>query len=224
MSARKDVDVSHTGMKRRYRSTLRQEQAEETRHRILDAANRLFLERGYLATTMDEVADAANVAKETIYANVGSKRALLLQLFHGAVAGQSDPGPFVERPEIREILEEPDQRQQICLFARSIRGVMERGGAIFQVLLAASYKEAEIAALIERLQQDRFDNTQIIIEALAARGPLEPSLDVGEASDIAWTLTSPEVYRSLYRRGWTLDRYESWLAKSLAAFLLPIPR
>lgn len=43
---------------------------------VLDAATRLFLEAGYGATSMEQVAAAAGVAKQTLYNQFGSKEAL----------------------------------------------------------------------------------------------------------------------------------------------------
>src|SRR4051812_11859590 len=63
--------------RRRYRSSVRAEQATLTRQRILEAATTLFVERGYASTTIAVVADAADVSPETIYATLGGKRGLL---------------------------------------------------------------------------------------------------------------------------------------------------
>ena len=52
--------------KRVYRSELREEQARVTRRRVVDAAADLFTERGFAATTIDAVADAAGVSRTTI--------------------------------------------------------------------------------------------------------------------------------------------------------------
>ena len=41
---------------RRYDSALRKDQARQTRARMLDAAQRLFAERGYAASTMEAIA------------------------------------------------------------------------------------------------------------------------------------------------------------------------
>ncbi|MCG6955344.1 MAG: TetR/AcrR family transcriptional regulator, partial [Gemmatimonadetes bacterium] len=67
-------------VKRPYRSPRRREQAEETRRRILDAARRGFVERGYGGTTMESLADAAGVSVQTIYASLGSKQGILMAL------------------------------------------------------------------------------------------------------------------------------------------------
>jgi AcrR family transcriptional regulator len=215
--------MSHhsTGTTRRYHSARRQAQAEETRRAILAAANRLFLERGYLATTVDAVAHEAGVAKETVYANFGRKQDILLALLHTAVAGEGDAEPFTERPDIKPILQETDGRRQVALFARSIRGVMERGNQLFRTLVEASHKEPEIAALVREMQDDRHAKTMIVVAAIAAGGPLRSGRSVREATDATWALTSPEVFRLLSNQGWTLDAYEVWLAESLGDLLLP---
>ncbi len=50
----------------------------DTKARILDASNRLFAERGYAATSMGDIADAADVATRTLYLHFDSKAAILL--------------------------------------------------------------------------------------------------------------------------------------------------
>ncbi|MDQ5840364.1 MAG: TetR/AcrR family transcriptional regulator, partial [Chloroflexota bacterium] len=47
--------------------TTRAERARLTRRRIIDAAAELFLERGYGATMLDQVAGRAGVAVQTVY-------------------------------------------------------------------------------------------------------------------------------------------------------------
>ena len=59
------------------RGSRQERQAAETRREILEAARRLFAERGYSATGMGDITAEAGVAVQTIYASVGSKRALL---------------------------------------------------------------------------------------------------------------------------------------------------
>jgi AcrR family transcriptional regulator len=50
----------------------------EVEERILDAARKLFLQRGFEGTSVDEIAVAARSGKPTIYARVGDKRALFI--------------------------------------------------------------------------------------------------------------------------------------------------
>src|SRR3954451_15005014 len=60
-----------------YRSELRQQQAEQTRSRILTAAAELFAADGYARTTLAKIAAAAGVSPETVQGH-GPKAALLV--------------------------------------------------------------------------------------------------------------------------------------------------
>ena len=51
---------------------------EDTRRRIVDAANRLFYGQGIRPVSMDEVAEAASVTKRTLYYHFASKEALVV--------------------------------------------------------------------------------------------------------------------------------------------------
>jgi AcrR family transcriptional regulator len=54
--------------------------AEQRRHQLLAVALELFAHRGYRATTMDDIAEAAGVTKPLLYQHFSSKRALYLEL------------------------------------------------------------------------------------------------------------------------------------------------
>ena len=86
---------------RRYSTVLRAEQTALTRRRILDASGRLLVERGYHGTTLNGVADAAEVSVQTVYNVVGGKAALLKAVYDVTLAGDDEPVPIIERPEFR---------------------------------------------------------------------------------------------------------------------------
>src|SRR5437763_15646837 len=81
-----EMDDSVKPRSPRYRSTLRAEQASQTKRRVLEAAARLFLERAYPRTTVAAVAAAAGVAPETIYAGFPCKRGRLAGVIDDAIA------------------------------------------------------------------------------------------------------------------------------------------
>ena len=66
--------------RRRYDSPVRHEQAARTRARIVGAAGELFLAQGYARTTVRQIAEAADVAPDTVYATFGSKPRVLTAL------------------------------------------------------------------------------------------------------------------------------------------------
>src|SRR3954447_23867482 len=82
---------------RSYNASRRRAAAQRTRRAILDTATRLFVERGYVATTIADVAAAAGVALDTIYATVGRKPTLFRVLIETAISGAEEPIPAEER-------------------------------------------------------------------------------------------------------------------------------
>jgi AcrR family transcriptional regulator len=75
--------VSQSGEEKRpYHSQVRQRQAEETRRHILVAARSLFESRGYAVTTLEAIAELAEVSPKTVTAVFGSKRVLLAEVIN----------------------------------------------------------------------------------------------------------------------------------------------
>jgi AcrR family transcriptional regulator len=204
--------------RRAYRSERRREQAEETRQRMLDAAARLFAERGYESTAIAAIAVEAGVAPETVYAGFRNKRTLLGELVRRAVRG-SDSAPVIEQPGALAVAAATDQREQLRLFAGDVCARLERVGPLIQILSVAARAEPELAELQEKIQAERLRNLGTLVSALAANGPLR--LEHDAALDTVWALASPELHGMLTRtRGWTRERYCAWLADSLATLLL----
>jgi len=204
--------------RRRYRSERRREQAEETRERLLDAAARLFHERGYEGASIVAIAEEAGVSAESVYAHFGNKRTLLGDLVRRAVRGD-DPAPVPEQAGPRAIAEASEQHEQLRLFATDIVLRLERAAPLVAVVAGASRSDAELAKLLERLHADRLRNLGHFVDALAANGPLRLARD--DAIETVWALTSPELHQLLTRvRGWTRRRYSDWLVDSLAELLL----
>jgi AcrR family transcriptional regulator len=205
--------------RRRYRSERRREQAEQTRQRVLDAAARLFEERGYESATIAAIAVAAGVSPETVYARFENKRTLLGELVQRAVRG-TDPAPVPAQAGPRRLAALTDQREQLRVFAADIVARIERAGPMMAVLAGAPRTDPELAELLTRLHADRLRNLGVLVDLLAANGPLR--LDRDQAAETVWALASPDVHRLLTQiRGWTRERYCDWLSETLAAVLLP---
>ena len=204
--------------RRPYRSPRREQQAEQTRLLVLDAAERLFKERGYVGTSIAAVAVEAGVSPETVYGHFGSKRVLLGELFRRAVRG-ADPAPVPEQEVPRRLAAITDQGEQLRLFAADITPRLERGAPLVAVLAAAAQSDPELAELLTTLHADRLKNLRVLVDALAANGRLR--LPADDALETVWALTSPELEQLLVReRGWTRRHYEEWLVASLTGLLL----
>ena len=207
-------------VKRRYDNSRRQAQVRATRRTVIEAAQRLFTEHGYPATTIDAIAEAADTPLPTVYRLFGSKRALLTAVLDTSLGGDDQPIAFADRPAVRAARAEPDPVEMLGAFARIGRELMDRSSAIQHVLATAAQVDAEAAELLAEIRRQRHTGQSRIVAALDARGALDPGLDTSEAADMVYALLSPEVHRILtVERGWPADRYERWIARSLATLL-----
>jgi len=208
------------GVKRRYDNSRRQAQVRATRQRVIEAAAHLFTENGYPATTIDAIADTAGTPLPTVYRLFGSKRALLAAVLDISFGGDDQPIAFADRPSVRAALAEPDPVQMVTAFARIAGELMERSAAIQHVLATAAQVDPEAAGLLADIRRQRHTGQSRIVAALEARDALHPALDPAEAADVVYALLSPDVHRILrVERGWNPDRYERWIARSLASLL-----
>jgi len=211
-------------VKRRYDNTRRQAQARATRLRVIEAAKRLFTEYGYPATTIEAIADAADTPLPTLYRLFGSKRALLAAVLDISFGGDDQQIEFAERPAVRAALAQTDPATFVQAFARIARELMDRSSAIQHVLATAAQVDTDAAGLLADIRRQRYVGQSRIVAALDARGALDPDLDKSEATDMVYAALSPDVHRILtVERGWTADRYERWIARSLASLLRTPP-
>jgi AcrR family transcriptional regulator len=209
-------------VKRAYRSPVREAQARATRRALLEAAWALFRHDGYVATTLDAVAERAGVSVDTIYKTIGSKRRLLVEVLGMAVGGDDEQVAVTDRAETQRILEETDPRRQVAEFAEDIAERVARARAVDDVLIGAAVADPELAALREDIQlRQRRHGVSTFSESVADHGGLRTGVDRDAAAATVWVLTSPEVHRLLVDGwGWSQERYAAWLADVLGRTLL----
>jgi AcrR family transcriptional regulator len=197
---------------------VRQAQAARTRHQILEAADQLFRTRGFGRTTVREIAEAAGVVPETVYATFGSKARLLTALIDIRLVPDGET-PILDRPEARALTEERDQRAFLHGFVRDYVPMSDRVRPISEVLRTAKAVDPEMAAVRDEMEGHRHAYARSVAGWLAERGPL--LVDVDRAADIIWTLASPDTGRMLCdERGWDSGEYADWLEQTLAAALI----
>jgi AcrR family transcriptional regulator len=210
---------------RRYNSPRRREQAAATRTAILEAAQRLFEQQGYAATTIAAIAAEAEVASKTVYLAFETKAGVLRALWNKQLRGDLEDIPMPEREWYRETLEEPDPERQLRMNARNSRAVKTRIGGVAEVIRTAAPAEPELAALWDRMQAEFHAAQGGIVESLAEKKALRRGLDVERATDILWALNHPDVWQLLVReRGWTPEEWERWFADTACAQLLEAKR
>jgi len=199
-------------------SSSRREQAARTRQRILDAAGALFVAQGYGTTSIRQIAAAAQVAPDTVYATFGTKVRLLTALLDIRLApgGQAS---ILDRPEVQAIRAERDPRRLLRLFARDYAAMSERVRPVSEVLRTAKAVEPQMAAVREEMETYRLEYMRTIVGWLAGLATLRVPAD--QAAQIVWALASPDVGRMLCDvQGWTTAEYASWLEDTLTATLL----
>ena len=140
---------------RRYASQVRDEQARRTRRAIVTAAHDLFLAQGYAATTIDAIAEAAHVARRTVFNSVGGKAALLKLALDWAIVGDDEPVAMADRPAIKAILAEPDPRKALLLWVQAVTDVDGRTAPLGEVLTAAADIDPAAAELLAEASRQR---------------------------------------------------------------------
>lgn len=207
--------------RRPYRSGARQARAAKTREAVLAAANSLFLQKGWVTTTIADIAAAAGVSKETVYAVFGNKRALLRELVVHAVRGTDPETPLIQQDGIVTIAQESDQVRQIELFAAGIAKVLARVAPLVDVARAAAQADQAMAELYHELQRGRLDNLEWFAGALARNDALRDNMDAASAGRILWRLASPDLFLLMRRvEGASEETYVEWLSNSLKLLLL----
>jgi AcrR family transcriptional regulator len=207
--------------RRAYDSPRRREQARATRRSLLAAADALFRERGYVGTTIEAIAERAEVAPETVYATFRSKRALLTALFDVLIAGDDEPVALLERAWVGALRAEPDARRRARRLAAEGTRILQRLAPIYAVLQGAAAADAQIAEVLQRYRTQRLAGQRALVRMLAGADSLRPGLTASGAGDVLFALGSPEMYLLLVgERGWSAARFERWFADALSRLLL----
>jgi TetR/AcrR family transcriptional regulator of autoinduction and epiphytic fitness len=207
--------------KRIYISSRRKVQANQTRLQIVEAARKLFSERGYTGATIDAIAMEAGVASETVYAAFGNKREILSKLIDVSVVGDDRPIPLMQREGPLSVMQEKNPLRQIEIFSHDIQEIMNRMAPIFEIMRVAAKTEPEIADMLQQILKSRYHGMEKFIQYLSANVTLQEDLTQDEAAETVWAITSAELFTLLtIDRGWSSEKYEQWLAKTLKKLLL----
>lgn len=206
------------GSKRR--TTLRSEQAAQTRRRILEAAQDVFADQGFIGARIEDIAVASGVAVPTVYKVFANKRNLLVGAVSQAMTGGKGDSRVDDQISWTEQLEELDPVRQLRVIARNARRIHERAGAILEAVRAAAPVDVDIARMWEEISTDRFSRSHRTAKRLVARAGQTAKLNVEETALTLWSLTGPELYTAYTGAGRTPHQYEQWLADVLLSSLL----
>ena len=209
-------DVNPTGAL----PSLRQAQVAHTEQRILAAATELFLEGGYLATTLEAVARRAQVGARTVYLRFGTKAALFKRVVDVAIVGDTEPVDVLGRDWVRAALTAPTAAERIAANAAASRQIMQRTGALFAVAQQAAAVEPLIAGFWQQGREQSRRVHALFWTRMAEDGLLDPAVDLAWLIDTTAILAAAETYLLVTRMiGWDLDAYERWLARTLSQLM-----
>jgi len=195
--------------------------ARATRRRVIVTASALFEERGYTATSIMAIAEAAGVAEQTIYAAFGNKRTLLAEAVDQAIAGDDERVVVNDRDWMRAVLDDPNATSALRDYGRAVSKIHERAARIFHVLEVAAAGTPELRELAQETLDRRRTGAAAVIGPMAERGDLRRDLKLDEAIDVVWAMNGPDMYLNLVdKRHWTCERYGAWLGDAFVALLL----
>jgi AcrR family transcriptional regulator len=199
----------------RYHSPRREEAAAATRAAILRHARELFLERGYAGTTVPEIAQAARVAPQTVYASTGGKAAMFAELLKPAI---NDP---VAAEAMTAALRTDDPARVMALCAAGARRGQERYWDIICGLMRRPPEDALAQQAIGNVAAKCLEALTGIAQHLEDLGALKSGISLARAVDTLWFYFGQNAWCSLVgERDWTFDRAEDWLREAARRDLL----
>jgi AcrR family transcriptional regulator len=205
------VDVKDGAPERR---SLREEHARLTRTRILEAARRLFVDRGYSTVSMQDIAREAGVAYQTVFSQFGGKLKLALDLCDSEFPHVANTVAMLSEAE-----QSGDAEACLRLLGTFARRLYEPCAEILRFMRESG--DPELISRLREIESRRLQQLARLGPLLDRSGRLRRGVSGAAAVDLAWSLTSPATYEQLVvDRGWTPDQFESWLGPALADLIL----
>jgi AcrR family transcriptional regulator len=200
--------------------TRQQIAAEETQRVIVQAAAGLFLEHGYHATSIGQIAAQAGVAVQTIYNSIGSKRDVLSRALDFAAAGERAPVPVPQFMRQQAELE-PDPVRVIEQLVEFWHGALPRTAPMFRIIREAAAIDPEAATLERDRAAQRLRNYQTAARLLDHRGALRDGLTIDQAAAAIFAIGHPDIYRTLVLDGdWNARQWAEWARTTLQRALI----
>jgi AcrR family transcriptional regulator len=188
----------------------RRQRSRVTRVRVIDAAAGLFLERGYVAATIEDVAERAAVAVQTVYYVFGTKPKLLSAVLDASIAGDVEPVPVLDRPWVAALREQQDVGSAMERLVDDSVTILSRTSPLYEVVRRAA-ADPEVNDLLQETRRRRRADQRALIEILSSARRLRPDLDVDTAADVFYGLINEEVFQLFVEDcGWDVERLKRW--------------
>ena len=194
----------------------REQRARQTRQRIVEAALRLFLERGYVATTVEAIAREAGVAAATVYQAFGTKPAILARTLDVAVAGDAAPMALLDRDWVRRARAEPDAHRRLAMVIENASAVAARTAPVKEVIRDAAGVDPAAGALVRQDHERRYVTQQGLVHLVISGADLRPGINRASAVATFFALVNSDTYRLLVGHlGWPVEDWRAWLVRML---------
>lgn len=203
--------MAETVKTRTYRSTVRAEKARQTRLAVLAAARDLFTENGYEGTSVAEVAAAAGVSVDTVYASVGRKPELAVAVVDMVLGSSDEPVPALERDYVQAVRAAATARDKVAIYARALRTLVPRTAPLLEALRHAGEADEASARAYAAVMDRRAANMLLFARDLRVTGELREDLSDRDVADIVWSTNSPDYWLAMRSRGWSARRYAQLL-------------
>ena len=135
------------------------------RRAVVDAARDLFEEHGYAATTIDAISARSDVPAPTVYRLFSSKLGILKALLDTSIAGDDEPVPVADRPDVAARFAEDDPRRMLAGLAAVTTAINRRTNVVYRVLVGAAGTDPAAAQLLTRhgLHRDSFRDSIVAL-------------------------------------------------------------
>lgn len=206
------------------RTDKRTERSRATREKIIAAARELFITQGYGATSLQEIADQAGVAVQTVYFVFGNKRTLFKDVVDTTIAGDTAPVATMQRPWFHAACTAPTAAEQLRLHVRGTHEILARVAPIIPMIDAAAATDPGIAAPWATDPDPRYTVQHAAAQALVAKPDADPAIPVTTAADLLYGLLSPQLYLVfVHDRDWPPPTWEEWARTTLTTQLCTTP-
>ena len=209
---------------RTYRSELRQQQAEQTRSRVVAAAAELFGADGYARTTLAKIAAAAGVSTETVQGQ-GPKAALLIAAVEFAGVGVSGEENILNLDVGRKLIAFDDRGEALDFLVTAITDVNIGTAKLALALFGGAASDPELDRYLNNLIASINGQVRRVLEVFRERGWLRGDVPFDELVETVAVLCSVETYlRMAHRDGWSVDAYRAWCRRVMAETIFVAPR
>jgi AcrR family transcriptional regulator len=196
--------------------SLRAARVADTEERLVRAATELFVERGYAATTLADVARAAGLGARTVYVRFGTKAALLKRVVDVAIVGDTAPVAVAGRDWFMAAMTAPTARERIAALAAASRDMMARAGRVLAVAQQAEHSEPVIAAAAQAGREETAAQYRRFWSTMDGDGLLPAGADVDWLARTTAALGAAEAFLLFTRmHGGTPAEYGAWLETTL---------